>query len=136
MRTRSRYLAVSVAAVALAAAAATTASADRAATPAQKTQITRAVKASPVAGLRSVRSRFNVTRVRVSTVSNAWATAQIVAKPRYRNTFQAGYVVLVRPPAGPWVVVDAGSATVGCSVAPFKVLKDLDIGGCPTGERL
>ena len=136
MRIRTRHLAACVAALAVAGAAATTASADRAATPAQKTQITKAVKASPVAGLRSVRDRFNVTGVRVSTVSVAWATARVVAKPRYRNTFQAGYVVLVRPPAGAWVVVDAGSALVGCSVAPYRVLTDLGIGGCPPGERL
>lgn len=136
MSTRHRHLVACTAVLAVAAAGAATASADRAATPAQKTQIAKAVKASPVAGLRSVRNRFRVTRARVSTVSRAWATARIVAKPRFRNTFQAGYVVLVRPPAGRWVVVDAGSATVGCGVAPYKVLKDLDIGGCPPDERL
>lgn len=136
MRTRHRHLVACTAVLAVAAAGAATASADRAATPSQKAQITKSVKASPVAGLHSVRNRFKVTRVRVSTVSRAWATASIVAKPRFRATFQSGYVVLVRPPAGPWVVVDAGSATVGCGVAPYRVLIDLSIGGCPPDERL
>lgn len=136
MRPRHRNLVACTAVLAAVAALAATASADRAATPSQKTQITTAVKASPVAGLRSVRNRFNVTGVRVSTVSDAWATAEIVAKPRFRTTFQNGYVVLVRPPAGRWVVVDAGSSTVGCGVAPYRVLKDLGIGDCPPGERL
>lgn len=136
MTAHTRHLVACAAALAAVAAAATTASADRAATPAQKTQITKAVKTTPVAGLRSVRNRFNVTGVRVSTVSDAWATARVVPKPRYRTTFQSGYVVLVRPPAGRWVVVDAGSASVGCSVAPYRVLVDLRIGGCAAGERL
>ncbi len=148
MRTRSttrRTLAAIVAVgAALAAGAVATASAatehDRGARPAEARAITTAVKTTPTAGLRAVRNRFNVTRIRVSTRSPFWATADIVAKPAFRTSFQGGYAVLLRlnraDRPGPWVVVDAGSATVACGIAPTSVLRDLGRGGCPPGERV
>jgi hypothetical protein len=67
-----------------------------------------------------------VTRQRVSTVSKSWAIAQLVATPAFRTTFQNATVLAIRP-AGTngWVIVDLGTAQVGCGIAPNKVLADL-----------
>jgi hypothetical protein len=112
----------------------------RSAKPAEARSITAAVKSSPTAGLRQVRNRFDVTRIRVSTKSAWWATASVAAKPAYRTTFQGGYAVLLRlnraDRPGPWVVVDAGSSLVACGIAPTSVLRDLGLGGCPPDESV
>ena len=112
----------------------------RAAKPAEARAITAAVKSSPVAGLRAVRSRFDVTRIRVSTRSAYWASADVTSKPAYETTFQGGYAVLIRlaraDRPGPWSVVDAGSDSVACGIAPTSVLRDLGLGGCPPGDSV
>jgi hypothetical protein len=125
---------------ALAAAGAGASEHARAARPAEARAITAAVKSSPVAGLRAVRSRFDVTRIRVSTRSVYWATANVTPKPAFRASFQAGYAVLIRlaraDQPGPWAVVDAGSSQVACGIAPTSVLRDLGLGGCPPGDSV
>ena len=112
----------------------------RSAKPAEARSITAAVKSSPVAGLRQVRSDSNVTRIRVSTKSAWWASANVTAKPSARATFQSGYAVLIRlnraDRPGPWTVVDAGSSLVACGIAPTSVLENLGLGGCPPGESV
>jgi hypothetical protein len=112
----------------------------RAAKPAEARAITTAVKNSPVAGLRQVRSRFDVTRIRVSTKSAYWASANVTPKPAFEPTFQAGYAVLIRlaraDRPGPWAVVDAGSDSVACGIAPTSVLRDLGLGGCPPRDSV
>ena len=112
----------------------------RAAKPAEARAITAAVKNSPVAGLRAVRSRFNVTGIRVSTRSAYWASANVTPKPAFEATFQSGYAVLIRlaraDRPGPWAVVDAGSSQVACGIAPTSVLRDLGLGGCPPDDSV
>ena len=112
----------------------------RAAKPAEARAITAAVKNSPVAGLRAVRSRFNVTGIRVSTRSAYWASANVTPKPAFEATFQSGYAVLIRlaraDRPGPWAVVDAGSSQVACGIAQTSVLRDLGLGGCPPDDSV
>jgi hypothetical protein len=93
----------------------------------ERQAIDNAVLATRVAGLNQVpRSHYRITGERVSTVSSSWAKAEIVARAGFKNSFQNAIVVEVRP-AGTrqWVVVDLGSAQVGCGIAPDKVLADL-----------
>jgi len=87
-------------------------------------------------------NRYTVTNVRISTVSKAWAMASLVPTKAYRNKFQAATAVAVKP-AGTreWVIVDLGTAEVGCGIAPNPVLTDLLglKGGevpCPTGTGI
>jgi hypothetical protein len=137
-------IAAAAAAAALAAALAPTAGGGtehrRGAKPAEARAIAVAVKNSPVAGLRAVRSRFDVTRIRISTRSAYWASANVTPKPAFEPTFQAGYAVLIRlaraDRPGPWAVVDAGSSGVACGIAPTSVLRDLGLGGCPPGDSV
>jgi hypothetical protein len=137
-------IATAAAAIALAGAIASTGAGAsehaRTARSAEVRAITAAVKSSPVAGLRAVRNRFNVTRIRVSTRSPYWATANVAPKPAYEATFQSGYAVLIRlaraDRPGPWAVVDAGSSGVACGIAPTSVLRDLGRGGCPPGDSV
>jgi len=106
------------------------------ATKAQKAAITRAIHRSPVAGIKQVpQSKYRVTRVKISTRSSSWAVAWQVATKAARGTFQDAYVVLVRlGGTNTWVVVDAGTALVGCSIAPDSVVRDLTGFRCPPGE--
>lgn len=82
---------------------------------------------SPVGGLRELpHNRYKVTAIKVSTVSKSWATANITPRKAYRDTLQSGYAFLVRPAGtSSWVVVDFGSAAVGCGFAPDAVVDDL-----------
>jgi hypothetical protein len=84
-------------------------------------------------------SKYRVTGQRVSTVSKHWAIAQLVATPASRATFQNATVLAIRP-AGTngWVVVDVGTAEVGCGIAPNKVLADLfkTKTPCPPGQGI
>jgi len=113
----------------------------RDATRAQQRALTRAVHATPVGGLDEVpRSRYRVTGGQISTVSRSWASAKLVAAPRFRTTFQGGSVLAVQP-AGTrgWVVLDEGSAEVGCGIAPDTVLADLaglQTAPCPPGDGI
>ncbi len=102
----------------------------RAPTASEKKAITHAFKTTHKAGLNQVASHFNVKGIRVSTVNTHWAKANLVAKRKYRNTFQNGYGVAKRGTAG-WKVKDVGSSGVGCGIVPKKVFKDLKLGTCP-----
>jgi hypothetical protein len=115
--------------------AAAPAAASRRPTSGQAAAITRAVQTSAVAGMNRVpRNRYVVSHRRISTVERSWAYAQIQPRKRFRSTFQSAYAMLVNP-AGTrtWVVVDLGSAQVGCGVVPAAVISDLLGGdaGCP-----
>ena len=104
-------------------------------TSSQAAAITRAVQTSEVGGMDRVpRNRYVVSHRRISTVETSWAYARVQPRKRFRDTFQSAYVMLVNP-AGTrtWVVVDLGSAQVGCGVVPAAVISDLVGGdaGCP-----
>jgi hypothetical protein len=115
--------------VALAAATAYVAPADasRPAKAKERNGLTAAIHASTVAGLNKVpASHYRVADPRVSTVSTNWASARLVATPSFRSSFQNAVVVAVKlAGTNQWVVVDLGSADVGCGIAPDKVLADL-----------
>lgn len=121
------------AAVIAAAVLAVPAAASERATPAQKRQIAKAMRTTNVGGGLNPRW-YRVIGARVSTVSDSWATARQRATRAGRGKFQPAYVILVQP-AGTkqWVVVDLGTALVGCGIAPNAVVKDL-VGACPPGE--
>jgi hypothetical protein len=117
------------------------ASARKSATPSQVAALTRAVHTSVVGGAGTVPTdRYNVTGVKISTVSKSWATASLVPTSRFKDTFQSAYVMAVKlAGTGTWVVVDLGSAEVGCGVVPNSVLADLlalkkGEQPCPPGE--
>ena len=131
-----------LAALAVALVAAVPASARRTASSSQRGALVKAVHGSPVAGLDRVpQSHYRLTEVRISTVSKRWASAEVTPTARYRASLQSISVVAVQPGGTrSWVVVDAGSADVGCGVAPDTVLADL-YGAkpstvCPSGEGI
>jgi hypothetical protein len=105
------------------------------ATPAQVRALTRAIHATPVAGLNRIpASRYRVSRAKISTVSASWASASVEPTKRFQATLQGIEVVAVKPGGtSTWVVVDAGTAEVGCGIAPDPVLADLL--GLKTGEQ-
>lgn len=116
------------------------AGASRAASAKERRALTNAVHVSPVGAINKVpKSHYRVTGQRVSTVSKSWAIAQLVATPAFRTTFQNATVLAIRP-AGTngWVVVDLGTAEVGCGIAPNKVLADLfkTKTPCPPGQGI
>lgn len=102
----------------------------RAPTKSERKAIIHAFKTTHKAGLNQVASHFNVTAIRVSTVDSHWSKANLVAKKKYRSTFQNGYGVAKRGAHG-WRVKDVGSSGVGCGIVPKKVFKDLKLGVCP-----
>jgi hypothetical protein len=115
--------------------AAPLAAASKRPTAGQAAAITRAVHTSIVGGIDRVpRNRYVVSHRRISTVEPRWAYAQLQPRKRFQDTFQSSYVMLVNL-AGTrtWVVVDLGSAQVGCGVVPAAVISDLLGGdaGCP-----
>lgn len=128
---------------ATATAAAVAAAASTHATSPQAAAVAKAVRSTHVDDMNKVPSkRYTVTNVRISTVSKSWAMASIEPTKAYRNSFQSAIAVAVRP-AGTreWVVVDVGSAQVGCGIAPNAVLADLLglKGGetpCPSGTGI
>ncbi len=113
------------------------------ATSSQASAVARAVRSSHVDDIDKVPTkRYTVSNVRISTVSKAWAMAALVPTKAYRNSFQAATIVAVKP-AGTreWIVVDLGTADVGCGIAPNRVLADLlGLKGtevpCPTGTGI
>jgi hypothetical protein len=113
------------------------------ATSSQANAVAKAVRTSPVDDINKVATnRYSVTNVRISTVSKAWAMASLVPTKAYRNKFQPATAVAVKP-AGTreWVIVDLGTAEVGCGIAPNRVLADLlGVKGtevpCPTGTGI
>ncbi len=141
---RSGHLAAITVLVTLSLASAVgTAEASRNATRSQAKALAQAVRNSPVGGIDKVPTkRYKVTKVRISTVSRAWARASLVPTKAFRNVFQPSIAVAVQP-AGTsrWVVVDLGTAEVGCGIAPNAVLFDLfelmsGESPCPTGEGI
>lgn len=113
------------------------------ATSSQANAVARAVRSSHVDDIDKVPTkRYTVSKVRISTVSKAWAIASLVPTKAYRNSFQPATIVAVKP-AGTreWTVVDLGTAEVGCGIAPNRVLTDLlGLKGtevpCPTGTGI
>ncbi len=112
-----------------------TALASRNATPAQVKALTRAIHATPVAGINKIpTNRYRVTRAKISTVSTSWASGWVEPTKRFQATLQGIEVVAVKPGGtSTWVVVDAGTAEVGCGIAPDPVLSDLL--GLKAGEQ-
>jgi hypothetical protein len=116
------------------------ANAARKATKQQTAALSKAVFQSPLGGGDpSFAKRFHITGAKISTVSRSWATANVVPKPRWQDSLQGGYMIAIQP-AGTktWVVVDFGSADVGCGIAPTSVIADLlnvkpIKNACPTG---
>ena len=113
----------------------------RPATAAEARAIVSAYRSSPLGDVNRVpRGNYRIVGIRVSKLAPAWATARQVPTPAARATFQPAYGVLVRlartpGAAGPWVLVDVGSAEVGCGVAPRRVLADLHL-SCTSGRGL
>ena len=109
--------------------------ASKSATPAQLKALTRAIHATPVAGINTIpANRYQVSRARISTVSASWASAWVEPTKRFRATLQGIEVVAVKLAGkSTWVVVDAGTAEVGCGIAPDPVLADLL--GLKVGEQ-
>ena len=113
------------------------------ATSSQASAVAKAVRSSPVDDINKVpTNRYTIGNIRISTVSKSWAMASLTATSAYRNRFQAATAVAVRP-AGTreWVVVDVGTAEVGCGIAPNRVLSDLlGLKGaetpCPSGTGI
>jgi hypothetical protein len=138
-----RFVALALLAALAFAALATSALARRNATRAQANAVAQAVKSSPVGGINKVPTkRYVVTKVKISTVGKAWAMASLQPTKAFRTRFQAASVVAVQP-AGTsrWVVVDLGTAEVGCGIAPNAVLADLlglkaGESPCPPGEGI
>jgi hypothetical protein len=109
--------------------------ASKSASPTQFRALTRAIHATPVAGINRIpTSHYRVSRVRISTVSASWASASVVPTKRFQATLQGIEVVAVKLAGkSTWVVIDAGSAEVGCGIAPDPVLADLL--GLKAGEQ-
>jgi hypothetical protein len=113
------------------------------ATSSQASAVAKAVRSSHVDDIDDVPTkRYTVTNIRISTVSKAWAMASLAPTKAYRNSFQPATLVAVKP-AGTreWIVVDLGTAEVGCGIAPNRVLADLlGLKGtevpCPTGTGI
>jgi hypothetical protein len=126
-RIRFKPAATALAATVIALVCVASAGASRAPSSKQQKAIANAVLATKVAGLNQVpKSHYRVTGVRISSVSSSWSKAEVVARPGFQSTFQNAIVVAVRlAGTSQWVVVDLGSADVGCGIAPNKVLADL-----------
>jgi hypothetical protein len=94
--------------------------ASKSATPAQLKALTRAIHDTPVAAINTIpANRYRVSRARISTVSTSWASAWVEPTKRFQATLQGIEVLAVRLAGkSTWVVVDAGTAEVGCGVAP------------------
>ena len=113
------------------------------ATASQAKALTRAVHTTSVAGINRIpTNRYQVSRIKISTVSKSWASASVVPTKRYQATLQGIEILAVKlAGTGTWVVVDAGTAEVGCGIAPESVLADL-LGlksgeqPCPPGEGI
>ena len=103
------------------------AQAQRAPTRAESAAIVKAVKTSRLTrGVPS--SRYDVKKIRVSTVNGSFAAADVVPKPAFRGQVQQAPVVLRRRNRH-WTVIDIGGA-FGCPGASKAVLRDLRIREC------
>ena len=126
-RVTARFVLMGLVALTTAAIYVAPANASRPANAKERSGLIAAINASKVGGLGQVpASHYRVADQRVSTVSTNWASARLVAAPAFRSTFQNAVVVAVKlAGTSQWVVVDLGSADVGCGIAPNKVLADL-----------
>ena len=120
---------ISAVLVLVAASLATVALASRKPDHDEAVKITTAFKTTTKAGLNKIAYQFNVVNIRVSTVNPRFARANFVAKPKYRNRFQAGYgVAKINASRSKWIALDVGSAFVGCTKAvPRNVRADLKL---------
>lgn len=124
---RHRWTLAAVLGLLVALVATAPASAARRANAQQRTALANAIKVSPVADIDRVPTRnYRVTGAMVSTVNANWALANVTPTRAARATLQGGAAVAVRL-AGTrvWVVVDFGTAFVGCGIAPNDVIADL-----------
>lgn len=114
------------------------AAASKAPTKSQAAAIARAVETTTLGGANKLdRSWYTVGKIRVSSLSDAWALAWQLPTRAGDGRFQPAYFMLVNPPGSKrWTVVSLGTALVGCGVAPNVVVKDLTGGGCPPGEGI
>jgi hypothetical protein len=121
---KSIVMAVLIVTALVALVVAVSANESRKATTRERAAITRAVHSAAVGGINKVpRNQYKVTRQKVSTVSRYWALADMIARPKYVNSFQNASVLLIRlAGTGRWTVVDVGTADVGCGIAPTAVL--------------
>jgi hypothetical protein len=123
-------LPLTLAVAALAMTFAGSAAASRAPTSKERAGIDSAVYASSVYGVNRIpRSHYQLTHQRVSTVSDSWATADLIERSGFHLSKGDATVVAVRL-AGTehWVVVDVRydyRGYVGCGIAPDSVLADL-----------
>jgi hypothetical protein len=112
-------------------AAGTPASASRAPTATERSKIVSAIKDSEE--LRSIRARFDVHAVRITTVSTPsvrWAVAHIEPKPGFQLD---GATVIVGRFYRAWKVIDLGTGGAGCWL-PKRVVRDLRLGGCTADD--
>jgi hypothetical protein len=118
------------------------AGADRRATSAERNAIAEAIRTTDVGGFgEAPTNQYRLTGVRVTTLpsrrSGAWATATATPRRRYRDTFQTFSVIAVKPGGTrEWVVVDGGTADVGCGIAADVVVRDLTSENCPSDDDI
>lgn len=129
-----RRLTLLLALLALCALAPAAALGSRPATTPEAEFIIEAVETSRVGGLdRIPLSWYEVTRIRVSTVNQSYASAFIAATRAARARLQPTDVLLEQV-RGTWRVLDLDQ--IPCNVAPRRVLTDL-FGGCvPAGPTI
>jgi len=140
---RTSAVAALLACLTVVAVAASPAGAARNATKKEAAAIATAVFSSPMGkGDPQFRRQYRAVRPRVSTLSRHWAKVDVVARPRYAGRLQGGYAIAVHPAGeSAWVVVDFGTADVGCGIAPDAVIADLlgvktVAAVCPPGQGI
>ena len=99
--------------------------ASRPAHPSESRAIARAIRSSP--DTRGVRGKFDVMRVRISTVDRHWAVASVEPKKPYRHQLD-GATAVVHLAHSRWSVRTLGTSDVGCVVHSLAVRRDLDLG--------
>lgn len=137
----SKMLALLAAGAVAIAAFAVPAGAAKKATGSQAAAIAKAVQSTHLGGANSLdKGWYRVTGAKISTVSKSWAYATQTPTKAGKGKFQPAYFILVQPGGSKqWVVVDLGTAMVGCGIAPNSVIADLlSIKGdpCPDGSGI
>jgi hypothetical protein len=90
--------------------------------------ITRAFKTTKKLELNTIADKFDIVRIRVSTVNPHFARGNFVAKPTFRNHLVGFYGVAKRGRNGKWTAISVGNFEVGCIRAiPRKVRMDLKL---------
>ena len=103
---------------------ASSALASRPAHPAEQRAIARAARTSPAT--QGARGKFDVVRVRISTVVGHWARASLRPKRPYRHQLDTATAVMHLAHAR-WTVRTLGTADVGCAVHSRAVRRDLHL---------